>query len=58
MFDTLRPSSRRTPIATNARDLAVEHVARQPILRDAEAHHAAGHRSRLEDRDVVAEPRR
>ncbi len=37
------------------RDLGVEHVARQTILRDAETHHAAGHRARLVDRHVVAE---
>ena len=36
-------------------DLGVEHVARQPVGRDAEAHHAAGHRTGLEDRHLVAE---
>ena len=34
-------------------DLGVEHVARQPVARDAEAHHAAGHRAGLADRDRV-----
>ena len=36
-------------------DLGVEHVARQPVGRDAEAHHAAGHRAGLVDRHLVAE---
>ena len=36
-------------------DLGIEHVARQPVGRDAEAHHAAGHRPGFEDRHLVAE---
>ena len=37
-------------------NLGIEHVARQPILRNAEAHHAAGERAGLDDRHGVAEP--
>ena len=40
----------------DALHLGVEHVARQPVLRDAEAHHAAGQRAGLDDRHRVAEP--
>ena len=36
-------------------DLGIEHVAREPVGRDPEAHHAAGHRPGLEDRHLVAE---
>ncbi len=36
-------------------DLGVEHVAREAVLGDAEAHHAAGQRAGLVDRDRVAE---
>ena len=36
--------------------LGVEHVARQPVLGDPEAHHPADHRAGLVDRHVVAEP--
>ena len=36
--------------------LGLEHVAGQPVLRDAEAHHPAGHRAGLLDRHRVAEP--
>ena len=39
----------------DARDLGVEHVARQAVFRDAEAHHAAGERAGFADRHVVAE---
>ena len=39
----------------DARDLGVEHVARQAVFRDAEAHHAAGHRAGLADRHLMAE---
>ena len=38
----------------DALDLGVEDVAWQPVCRDAEAHHAAGHRAGLADRDLVA----
>ena len=38
----------------DALHLGVEHVARQPVLRNAKAHHAAGQRSRLVHRDLVA----
>ncbi len=40
----------------DALHLGVEHVARQPVLRNAEAHHAAGERTGLDDLDAVAEP--
>ena len=36
-------------------DLGVEHVARQAVFRDAEAHHAAGERPGLTDRHAMAE---
>ncbi len=39
----------------DALHLGVEHVARQPVLRDAEAHHAAGERAGFDDRHAVAE---
>ena len=39
----------------DALDLGVEHVARQPILGNAEAHHPAGERSGVDDLDAVAE---
>ena len=45
-----RHAHRQDPV-----DLGVEHVAREPVVRDAEAHHAAGHRTGLEDRHLVAE---
>ena len=35
-------------------DFRIEHVARQSVLRDAEAHHAAGRRSGIVDRDGMA----
>ena len=38
-------------------DLGVEHVARQPVGRDAEAHHPAGARPGVVDRHRVAEQR-
>ena len=41
----------------NALDFGIEHVARQPVLRDAETHHAAGQRTGFMDRHLVAEPR-
>ncbi len=37
----------------DARDLGIEHFAWQPVLRDAEAHHAAGERTSLADRHGV-----
>ena len=37
-------------------DLGVEHVARQPVLGNAEAHHAAGERAGFHDLHRVAEP--
>ena len=36
-------------------DLLLEDLARQPVLGDADGHHAAGDRHRLEDGDRVAE---
>ena len=41
----------------DALDLGIEHLARQPVLRNAEAHHAARHRTGLANRHAVAEPR-
>ena len=41
----------------DALHLAVEHVARQAVGGDAEAHHAAGHGPGLVDRDLVAQAR-
>ena len=38
----------------NAFDFRVEHLARQPVLRDAEAHHAAGGGPGVVDRDRVS----
>jgi hypothetical protein len=40
-----------------ALNLGIEHFARQAVLRDAEAHHAAGHRARFADRHRVAHQR-
>ena len=37
----------------DALHLGVEDVARQAVLGNAEAHHAAGHRAGVADRDVV-----
>ena len=54
---TLLFSSSVTPSAEDPLDLRVEHVARQPVLRDPEAHHPAGHRPGLADRHGVPEPR-
>ena len=39
----------------DALDLGVEHVARQPVFGNAEAHHAARERSGVDDLDAVAE---
>ncbi len=36
-------------------DLGLEDIARQPIRRDPDGHHAAGHAHRLEHRDRIAE---
>ena len=55
MLVTFLFSSSSTPIAEDSVDLGIEHVARQPVGRDPEAHHAAGHRPGLEDRHLVAE---
>ncbi len=43
------------PHRHNAPDLGVEHVARQAIFGDAEAHHTAGQRPSLADRHPMAE---
>ena len=45
-------AERRDPV-----ELAGEHVARQPVGRDAVAHHPAGLGARVADLDLVAEPR-
>ena len=45
----------RDPEVEDPLDLGVEDVARQPVLRDPEAHHAAGPRAGVVDRHVVAE---
>ena len=42
----LRVQLELTPRSRMRCDLGVEHVARQAVLGDAEAHHAAGHRAR------------
>ena len=52
----LRVQLERHAHVEDALHLGVEHVARQPVLGDAEAHHAAGHRPGLVDRHLVAEP--
>ena len=39
----------------NARDLRIQHIPRQPIFRNAEAHHPAGDRPRLEDFHCMSE---
>ena len=36
-------------------DLGAQRLARQAVLGDADGHHAAGDRHRLEDRDAIAE---
>ena len=54
-FVTFALSSSVDAQVDDALDLGVEHVARQPVLGDAEAHHAACHRPRLADRHAVAE---
>ena len=38
--------------------LRIEHVPRQPVLRDPKPHHPARHRSRFIDRDRVPHPRK
>ena len=55
MFETLQFSSQLDTQIEDALDLGIEHVARQPVLGNAEAHHAAGERTRLDDPDAVAE---
>src|SRR5262249_44389761 len=51
----LRIELERDAEIDDAPDLRVEHVARQSIFRDAEAHHAAGPRTRVDDRHRMAE---
>ena len=52
-----RPSSRRPrPVAGSAAISASSDVAGQPVRRDAVAHHAAGRRPGLADRDRVTAP--
>ena len=55
MFETLRVELELDAQVEDALDLGVEHVARQPVLGNAEAHHAAGERSGVDDLDAVAE---
>ena len=55
MSSTLALSSSLTPMSRMRSTSRVEHVARQAVFRDAEAHHAAGKRPRLADRHVMAE---
>jgi hypothetical protein len=43
--------------APNTIDLRIEHMARQPVLRDTEVHHAAGQRTRLVDDHRVTQQR-
>ena len=54
-LSTFASSSSSTPRSRMRCDLGVEHVARQPVVGDAEAHHAAGQRAGLADRHRVAE---
>ena len=54
---TLRFSSSVDAEVEDALDLGVEDVARQPVLRDPEAHHPAGRRARRRRRYLVAETR-
>ena len=52
---TLVFSSSVTPISTGCAAIsAFEHLARQAVFRDAEAHHAAGHGPRLAQGHPVA----
>ena len=50
---TLESSYERHAEVEDALHLCVEHVARQAVAGDAEAHHAPGHRAGLADRDGV-----
>jgi hypothetical protein len=54
----LRFSSQLDAQVEDALHLGVEHVARQAVLRDAEAHHAAGQRAGLDDRHAWPRRRR
>ena len=54
---TLRVEFELDPEVEDPFDFGVEHVARQPVLGDAEAHHPTGQRSCIVDRDRVAEAR-
>ena len=40
----------------DAPNLCVQHVARQPVFRNAKAHHAAGQGPRLDDLDGMTGP--
>ena len=55
MFVDLAVQLERHAHVEDPLDLGVEHVARQPVLGDPEAHHPARHRAGLVDRHVVAE---
>ena len=50
------PQVIRTPIAVDPLELAVEHVAGQPVRRDAVPHHPARLGARVADLHLVAEP--
>ena len=54
-WSTLRVELELDAHIEDALHFGIEHVARQPVLRNAEAHHAAGERPGLDDRDGVAE---
>jgi hypothetical protein len=58
MSSTFALSSSVDAELDDALDLGVEHVARQAVAGDAEAHHAAGHRAGLADRHAWPERRR
>ena len=49
----LRVALEGDPEVEDPLDLGVQHVARQPVARDAKAHHASGHRPGFTDRHRV-----
>ena len=51
--DHLGPEVQPHAYVEDALDLGVEHLARQAVFGDAEAHHATRDRARLMDLDVV-----
>jgi hypothetical protein len=53
--DDLGVEPQRDAEIEDARDFGIEDIARQPVFRNAEAHHPAGHRAGFVDLDRMAE---